>query len=144
MRGHLKNLTVLSTVDSKVHRRMAATRGKNNPRERAIRSALHHKGLRFRLHRRLLPNKNRTADIVFPRHKVAVFIDGCFWHGCPIHGTWPKKNAMWWRDKINQNLARDRDTDASLRQLGWRVVRIWEHEPIEVAVARITEVICHD
>ncbi len=116
---------------------MAATTGRDNPRERALRSALHCRGLRFRLHRRLLTNSRRTVDIVFPRARLAVFLDGCFWHGCPSHGTWPKNNAEWWREKIETNVARDRDTDRRLEALGWTVMRIWEHEPIEDAADRL-------
>ncbi|WP_210241627.1 very short patch repair endonuclease [Mesorhizobium sp. B1-1-9] len=119
---------------------MAATPGRDNPRERALRSALHRSGLRFRLHRPLLTNSRRTVDIVFPRARTAVFLDGCFWHGCPTHGTWPKNNAAWWREKIEANIARDRDTDRRLEEQGWTVLRIWEHEPVEVAATRIKRV----
>ena len=76
-------------------------------------------------------------DIVFPVPRTAVFLDGCFWHGCPQHGTWPKNNADWWRAKINANIARDRDTDAKLLAAGWLVVRVWEHEAIAAAANRI-------
>ncbi|TGS92698.1 DNA mismatch endonuclease Vsr [Mesorhizobium sp. M2D.F.Ca.ET.171.01.1.1] len=118
-------------------KRMAATPGRDNPRERRLRSTLHQRGLRFRLHRRLLSNSRRTVDIVFPRAHIAVFLDGCFWHGCPSHGTWPKNNAEWWREKIEANIARDRDTDRRLLEQGWTVLRVWEHEPVEVAADRI-------
>lgn len=74
---------------------------------------------------------------MFPRARVAVFLDGCFWHGCPLHGTWPKNNAEWWREKIEANIARDRDTDRRLQELGWTVVRVWEHETIEAAIDNI-------
>jgi DNA mismatch endonuclease (patch repair protein) len=82
----------------------------------------------------------RRADLVFPSARVAVFVDGCFWHGCPEHATWPKQNAGWWRDKIEANRRRDRDTDARLREVGWQPVRVWEHEPVEEAARRIIEV----
>ena len=75
----------------------------------------------------------RRADIVFPRQRVAVFVDGCFWHGCPEHGTAPKANADWWRAKIESNIARDRDTDARLGAAGWLSLRVWEHEQPDVA-----------
>jgi len=123
-------------------KRMSATPGRDNPRELALRSALHRRGLRFRLHRRLLTNSRRTVDIVFPRARVAVFLDGCFWHGCPTHGTWPKNNAEWWREKIEATIARDRDTDRRLSELGWAVVRIWEHEPIHDAADRLAHLLC--
>lgn len=79
----------------------------------------------------------RRADIAFPTRRVAVFVDGCFWHGCPEHATAPKKNADWWSVKLAANVARDRDTDARLRASGWTVVRIWEHEEPETAARRI-------
>lgn len=117
---------------------MAATRSRDNPRELAVRSALHQMGLRYRIHRRLIPRSSRTADIVFVRARVAVFLDGCFWHGCPLHGTSPKTNAEWWREKIAANQARDSDTVKKLEEKGWSVVRIWEHVSVEDAVALIT------
>ena len=124
-----------------VSRRMKATRGRDNDGERALRSALHRLGLRFRLQRRLLPGSTRTTDVVFPKQRVAVFLDGCFWHGCPIHGTWPKRNSDWWRAKIEANVRRDRDTDARLVALGWCVVRVWEHEAPEEAAQRVAAVV---
>jgi DNA mismatch endonuclease (patch repair protein) len=90
---------------------------------------------------RLLPGSQRTADIVFPRRRVAVYLDGCFWHGCPIHGTWPKLNADWWRAKIEANKCRDKDTDARLRSAGWMVIRVWEHENLEAAANRVVKVV---
>jgi len=119
------------------HRRMARTSQRDNARELALRSALHRRGLRFRLHRRVLEGSTRTVDIVFPRARVAIFMDGCFWHGCPAHASWPKTNADWWRNKIMANRRRDRDTDERLTADGWSVVRIWEHERLEEAVARV-------
>jgi DNA mismatch endonuclease (patch repair protein) len=109
--------------------------------ERALRSELHRRGLRFRLHRRLLPGIRREADIVFASSRVAVFVDGCFWHGCPDHATWPKQNAEWWRHKIVSNKTRDRTTDEALRHEGWEVIRIWEHEPAQEAADRVERVL---
>jgi DNA mismatch endonuclease (patch repair protein) len=83
----------------------------------------------------------RRGDIVFPRLRVAVFVDGCFWHGCSIHGTAPKANAEWWREKIAANVSRDRDTDRCLEEAGWSVVRIWEHEEVGSAVERVLAVV---
>ncbi|HEX5182369.1 MAG TPA: very short patch repair endonuclease [Allosphingosinicella sp.] len=118
-------------------RRMARTAQRDNPAERAIRSELHRRGLRFRIHRKVLEGTRRTADIVFPRRRVAVFIDGCFWHGCPEHRTWPKNNSEWWRSKIEANIARDRDTDQRLANAGWTVIRIWGHETLNEGADRI-------
>lgn len=108
--------------------------------ELAIRSALHRAGLRFRVDYRL-PGLRRRGDIAFPAKRLVVFVDGCFWHGCPEHGTWPKENADWWRAKIEANVARDRDTDARLVQDGWFVLRVWEHEVPDEAVARLLAVL---
>ncbi len=113
-----------------VSRRMQKARTRDTAPEMALRSALHRLGLRFRVDRAPLSGVRRRADIVFTRAKVAVFVDGCFWHGCPIHGTRPKNNAEWWREKIEANRRRDRETDALLRQAGWQVYRAWEHEGV--------------
>lgn len=119
-------------------KRMAATRPRDNPRELAVRSALHRLGLRYRVHQRLIPGSSRTADLVFHRYRLAVFLDGCFWHGCPVHGTFPKTNADWWQKKIEMNKERDRSTNAILRAAGWNVLRIWEHVSVDETVLLIT------
>lgn len=107
----------------------------------AIRSVLHRRGLRFRVDQAPIPGVRRRADIVFRKARVAVFVDGCFWHCCPVHGTWPKANADWWRDKLETNKRRDVDTDRRLRESGWTPIRVWEHEnPSEVA-DRIAELV---
>jgi DNA mismatch endonuclease (patch repair protein) len=97
--------------------------------------------MRFRIHRRPLPELRREADIVFTRARVAVFVDGCFWHGCPEHATWPKANADWWRTKIESNRTRDRETDDRLVKAGWVPLRVWSHEPPEEAAERIAGVV---
>lgn len=113
---------------------MKACRGRDTAPELALRSLLHARGLRYRVDRKVLQGLRRRGDIVFGPTKVVVFIDGCFWHGCPEHGTWPKANKAFWRDKIETNKARDEDTDRRLREVGWAVVRVWEHEdPVQVA-----------
>jgi DNA mismatch endonuclease (patch repair protein) len=94
-------------------------------------------GLRFRIHHRAIPGTTRTIDIAFTRLRLAVFCDGCFWHGCPQHATQPKTNVEWWKKKLSTNVARDRDTDARLLESGWSVLRIWEHEPVDEAVGAI-------
>lgn len=109
--------------------------------ERVLRSALHRRGLRFRVHVRPLRGVRREADVVFPKARVAVFVDGCFWHGCPDHASWPKANADWWREKIEANRRRDADTDDRLREAGWAVVRIWTHEDPAVKALEIAELV---
>jgi DNA mismatch endonuclease, patch repair protein len=111
--------------------------------ELGLRRALHRAGFRYRLHRRPVPGVRREADLVFPRERVAVFIDGCFWHGCPEHKGMPRRNAVWWRAKITRNSERDAETDALLRSAGWHPVRVWEHEDPEDAAARIRLVVLH-
>lgn len=109
--------------------------------ELRLRRALYSKGLRYRLGHRVPTLGRRTIDIAFLGLKVAVFVDGCFWHACPDHATWPKNNAEWWRAKLAKNVARDRETDAVLEHLGWKVIRVWEHEDPEAAAARIGAVL---
>jgi DNA mismatch endonuclease (patch repair protein) len=83
----------------------------------------------------------READVVFPKARVAVFVDGCFWHGCPDHASWPKANAPWWRAKIEANRRRDADTDARLSRAGWKVVRVWTHDDPQAKAAEIAEIV---
>jgi|SRR5215203_33313 len=102
--------------------------------ELAIRSELHRRGLRFRVDRPPVPGIRSRADIVFGPARVAVYVDGCFWHSCPEHGTRPKANAEWWEQKLRRNRQRDAETNRALQAAGWEVVRVWEHEdPSEVA-----------
>lgn len=103
--------------------------------ELRLRRALHALGLRYRL-RVKLPGR---PDIVFSRARVAVFVDGCFWHACPQHGTTPKNNREWWAEKLRRNVARDREKDEQLRALGWDVVHVWEHDNLERAADEIWE-----
>lgn len=131
----------ISPSSHEASRRMARVRQKGTDVELALRRALHAKGLRYRLHVPLLSKPRRVPDIVFPRRKVAVFVDGCFWHGCPQHASWPKSNAQFWRDKIETNMARDADTDRRLHELGWRVVRVWAHEAADEAAKRIETIV---
>jgi DNA mismatch endonuclease (patch repair protein) len=107
---------------------MVANRSKDTAPERRVRSVLHARGLRYRVHFRPLPEVRRTADLVFTRLKVAIFIDGCFWHGCPDHFVMPHAHSDYWASKIGRNQRRDQEIDAALRAAGWLVLRFWEHE----------------
>jgi len=103
---------------------MSKIRGKDTKVEVVLRKAVWRNGLRYRLHAKL-PG---TPDLVFPRSKVALFIDGCFWHGCPTHGVRPRTNRAFWADKLKKNVERDKQTNRELREIGWKVIRCWEHE----------------
>jgi DNA mismatch endonuclease (patch repair protein) len=119
---------------------MQATRQRDTHCEMALRRQLTALGLRYRLQQRI-PGTRRRFDVAFPRLRIGIFVDGCFWHACPQHATWPKANAEWWRAKIEANVIRDRDTDARLRSLGWRVIRVWEHEDPGMAAAEIARAV---
>jgi DNA mismatch endonuclease (patch repair protein) len=122
-------------------RSMVANRGRDTKPELALRSVLHRMGLRFRVDVRPLQGVPRRADIVFRRARVAVFVNGCFWHGCKDHGTWPKKNSDWWREKIERNRRRDWETDRLLQSAGWKAVRVWEHDDLRVAAETIARIV---
>lgn len=113
----------------------------NTKPELAIRRLLFASGLRYRVHRRPVSGLRREADIAFVHDRLAVFIDGCFWHGCEIHGSWPKANAAFWRRKIERNISRDAATKIALEEAGWIVLRIWEHEKPSVAADRIAGIL---
>ncbi len=116
---------------------MARTGQRDTAAELRLRAELHRRGLRYRVDVAPIMGLRRRADVVFTRQRLAVFVDGCFWHGCPEHATWPKHNAAWWREKLERNRQRDRETDRQLRAAGWRVVRVWEHEDPVVAADRV-------
>jgi DNA mismatch endonuclease (patch repair protein) len=109
--------------------------------EMALRRVLHAMGLRYRVDSPPLADVRRRADLVFPRAQVAVYIDGCFWHSCPVHGTSPKASGAWWRAKLDANRARDADTDRRLGEAGWVVLRVWEHEDPAAAAGRVAETV---
>jgi len=121
--------------------RMRSVRQKNTSAESALRRELHARGLRYRIHVLVLTKPRRVADVAFSGLRVAVFVDGCFWHGCPAHATWPKQNAEFWRAKIEANMARDNDTNERLRAEGWKVIRVWSHEQPEVAAGRVAHIL---
>lgn len=120
---------------------MRANRSRDTRPERLLRSLLHAHGLRYRVNARPLPELRRTADVVFRKARVAVFVDGCYWHGCPEHYRPAKRRSDFWRDKIEGNRARDADTNQRLREQGWTVIRVWEHEDPAEACERITHLI---
>ena len=109
--------------------------------EVALRRLLHRRGLRYRVDAAPLGGLRRKADVVFLRERVAVYVDGCFWHACPQHATLPKANRSWWSDKLAGNVRRDRDTDERLERAGWAVVRVWAHEDAAEAADRIEAVV---
>jgi DNA mismatch endonuclease, patch repair protein len=117
---------------------MKANRRTDTKPELALRSALHAMGYRFRKDYRLdLPARRVRPDIAFTSRKVAVFVDGCFWHACPEHGSRPKNNEWYWSPKLQKNVERDRAADAALAEAGWTVVRLWEHVPAAEAIAMV-------
>jgi len=127
-----------------VRSRMQVQRTRDTAPELAIRRRLHAMGLRFRVDHPLLKGLRRRADIVFGPAKVAVYVDGCFWHGCPIHGRpETRSNTQYWADKIIRNRARDTETDATLSNAGWLVIRVWEHEDPAVVALRVKDAVFH-
>lgn len=124
-------------VEPGTSRRMSVHPRRDTAPELALRRELHRRGLRYRVDAALPGIPRRRADVVFGRAKVAVFVDGCFWHGCPEHGRKPVNNAAWWVLKLEGNVARDRDTDARLQAQGWTVLRFWAHEDMVVAASTV-------
>jgi DNA mismatch endonuclease (patch repair protein) len=120
---------------------MQGNRKRDTRPELALRSELHRRGFRYRIDAKPLDGLRCRADIVFRRQMVAVFVDGCFWHGCPRHGTSPRTNPSYWSAKIARNVERDRRNDAELSAAGWAVVRIWEHEAPTRAADRISRLL---
>ena len=116
---------------------MQGNKSRDTKPELRLRKAAHARGLRFRVSQRPLRELRRTADLLFTRAKIAVYVDGCFWHGCPQHHTVAKTNADFWAEKVAKNRERDRETDRLLAESGWLTIRIWEHDPVDEAVDRI-------
>jgi DNA mismatch endonuclease (patch repair protein) len=110
-----------------VRRSMQSNRPRDTQPEVLLRCSLHHAGIRFFKHTRPVIGVRCEADLVFPRKRLAVFVDGCFWHGCPLHATWPATNREFWQQKLTRNRARDRTYDRALVDAGWHVLRLWEH-----------------
>ena len=118
---------------------MQGNRSRDTKPELAVRSAVHRRGIRFRVAARPQPELPRTADLVLRKSRIAVFVDGCFWHGCPRHHTQPTTNSEYWADKIASNIERDAETTAYLQQSGWTVLRFWEHEDPEAVADLVQE-----
>lgn len=120
---------------------MQSARRRDTGCELRLRKLLHASGLRYRVDHPLPCDPRRRADILFRAARVAIFVDGCFWHGCPDHGTLPRANREWWRSKIAANRARDLDTLERLAAVGWIGLRVWEHEDANTVAARIVELV---
>nr|WP_221376996.1 very short patch repair endonuclease [Actinoplanes polyasparticus] len=128
--------TLPTPLDAATSARLARQARAATKPELALRRELHRRGLRYRVNHPRLPGR---PDIAFTRAKVAVFVDGCFWHRCPEHGTMPRNNRDWWQDKLDRNVARDRAKDSALADLGWTVLHVWEHEPPSAAADRVEQ-----
>ncbi|WP_326817166.1 very short patch repair endonuclease [Streptomyces sp. NBC_01762] len=124
-----------------VSARMSRQARRDTTPEVAVRKLLHAAGYRYRINERVPGMSRRTIDIAFTRAKVAVMIDGCFWHGCPEHATQPKANSEWWRVKLDRNMARDVETTEHLTAAGWTVLRFWEHEAPSRVADRVAETV---
>ena len=107
----------------------------------SLRRELHRRGLRFFVHRRVVADLRAEADVLFPRRKIAVFVDGCYWHGCPEHRTFSKTNEQFWLKKIEGNIERDARVSSTLTDRGWTLVRAWEHEPTSQIADRIVRLV---
>lgn len=120
-----------------VSKAMSKIRRRDTKLELKVRRELYRRGLRFRVDYAAVPGR---PDIAFTRVMVAVFLDGCFWHGCPLHGTSPKSNADWWKAKITRNLERDARVRDQLEDLGWLVLRYWAHDDVDDICDEIEDV----
>jgi DNA mismatch endonuclease, patch repair protein len=136
----LRELGYPEPLDTDVSQRFRANRRRDTKPERALRSELHARALRFRKDLPIRAGARLVRpDVVFTRVRVAVFLDGCYWHACPEHGTSPQRNSAYWSSKLKLNVERDRAVDAALAEAGWRVIRIWEHEAPADAANRVIE-----
>lgn len=131
---------VVTPSSAAVSARMSRHPRRDTRPELALRRGLHAAGHRYRVHYPVPGKPRRTIDIAFTRKRLALFVDGCFWHGCPEHGGIPSANSEWWREKLLKNKSRDANTDEHLRGLGWRVIRVWEHEGVGEALHRLQDV----
>ena len=140
--GAPRPLSKDSWASSEAARRtMRGNRRRDTAPELAVRRRLHAAGLRYRVDVQPLAGLRRRADIVFTRQRLAVFIDGCYWHGCPEHVSTPTTNGEYWSAKVAANRRRDADTNARLAAAGWRVARYWEHEAPEAVADDIRRIL---
>ncbi len=130
----------ISPATESVRRRMQRTRS-DNAFEKAVRSRLHRLHLRYRVHFPIPGLKRHTCDLAFPKLKIAVFLDGCFFHGCPIHPPSVRKNSDFWLTKIDRNRARDKRVNEALAAAGWKALRFWEHETVDDIVETIASIV---
>lgn len=140
-RTELRTMETRPPTDDATSRRMSRQSAKDTGPEVQLRRELRRLGLGYRIEFPLPGIPRRRCDIAFVGAKVAVFVDGCFWHSCPVHATLPARNAEWWAAKLRANVARDRSSDAHLQELGWLSVRVWEHEVPADAARRLAEVV---
>ena len=131
-------------VSDTIRVRMQTTAQRNTGPEVALQCALRELGLQFLGDQPPDSASRGRADVVFPVEKVAVFVDGCFWHSCPEHGTWPKRHGDWWRSKLLANRRRDEDANRVLRDRGWRVLRFWEHDEPKEAATIVANAVLND
>jgi DNA mismatch endonuclease (patch repair protein) len=120
---------------------MLAAKQRDTKPELELRSLLESAGLAIEVDIAPISNLRRRADILVRDVRLAIFVDGCFWHGCPTHGTWPRHNAEYWRKKIEANMQRDNDTNERFHEAGWYVLRVWEHENMQEIAERILEIV---
>jgi DNA mismatch endonuclease (patch repair protein) len=120
---------------------MTGNRRRDTNPEVQVRRHLHAAGLRYRVDVKPLPDLRRRADVVFRSLRLAIFIDGCYWHGCPLHGTTPRTNQEYWSAKVAANRKRDEDTNHQLQAAGWQVQRYWEHEPPDAVASHVMRVV---
>lgn len=132
---------LLEAVPSATSARMSAQKRTDTEPEMLLRRQLYAMGLRYRVNMPIPGLPRRRADITFTKAKLVVFVDGCFWHRCPEHATDPVARGAWWREKLDGNVARDRETDEHLRRLGWTVMRFWEHEDMAQAATLVAQVL---